>query len=349
MQRLLSIIPLAGLLAACVDEIDLGQDSPLADGIVVSGRVLPNGEVFEARVLVERLFQFSSSNLPERVISATVTVENSRGQVVDLRYSFDDNIYQADIAADDPDFVFEVGEEYFVRVITQEGEEYRSDPEELMPPTVPDSFSIVYSEPLRPNLIGTPTPAPEVEYRLSVTARYPDGRPAFYRWRLSEIYQITDRSASRCYGRQRINNQTLAIYGNRNGIDYASNVTIGSNPVEWNYSEGHYLEVEQYSLTERAYTYFEQIEAVANQERSIFEAPPALIEGNVRPGNEAAGRVFGYFFVATPTIYRAPVLPEQVNDPEACNDFVTDPPPFLCITCLRIPNATFIRPDWWEL
>ena len=350
------LVLIAVLVTSCLDEIDLAQGLPLPDGIVVSGRLLAGEDVNEAEVILEELFRFEGSNRPSQVVTATVTVVNSDGQ--ELPLSFRDGVYTGQLPADDPSFRMEEGMTFSVNVVTREGANYFSEPEVLLPSLPAAGGSAELSDLEITDLIGNPTLVPAIEYKVNSPLRYPDGEPAYLRWLKTEVYQQTDEDFDLITGEPKVcyisipfGGLEVKVLGNIGSVDSVAGFSLGKNRIDFGYAEGNYMVIRQESITERAFTYFDQVRQVASREFSIFEAPGGPIVGNIRSADAAITNVFGYFYVTKPSFARVPVTPAEAGNPvRACPLMVDMPPPTnRCTDCLIARNSSTVRPEWWEL
>ncbi|WP_116125564.1 DUF4249 family protein [Lewinella sp. IMCC34183] len=356
--RVPALLLLAFLLFGCVDEIDLKQADDLPEGIVLRGRLLVTADDANVEINLERLFQFSS-NLPERVVTARVTLENSEGQKLALPYR--DGAYRSPIGLNNPDMAIRPGLGY--RVLIEEGadEAYASEFDVLQEALTPTelTYSFVDVDGLTP--AGTPVVIPSVQYELSTPTSNADGSPAQLRYEIEVDFALTDsRSESgqpsfistTCYVNQlRANNQVLLLDGRDVAGGSVAGYPLLTVPKNFAYAEGNYTTANQLAISREAFTYFEQIEQIADQEESIFGSPPGPVVGNVIDVNGNTSNVFGFFYTANTRPARVGIsraeadspnyycpLPQSMNPP---------PPPTVCDDCLRYFGASLDQPTFW--
>lgn len=354
--QVLCLLLMAMLTTTCLDEIDLAQGLPLPEGIVVSGRMLAGDEFVEAEVILEELFRFENSNRPDQVVTARVSVINSDGQTMPL--TFRNGVYSGQVPVNDPSFRVEDGMSFTVDVVTQDGANYFSDPEVLAPALPVGEAFAERSEVETLDLIGNPTVVPAMDYKINTPLRYPNGDPAFLRWLMTEVYQQTDEDFDEitlepkvCYIPLPFGGLEVKVIGNVGDVDAVENFSLGKNPIDFAYGEGNYMVIRQESISERAYTYFDQVSQIASRDLSIFEAPGGPILGNIRSSDDGISNVYGYFYVTRTSVARVPVTPAEAGNPVlGCPLLAAMPPPTnRCTDCLIVRNATTTRPDWWEL
>ncbi|MFK8162564.1 MAG: DUF4249 family protein [Lewinella sp.] len=354
----LSLLPiLAALFFGCVDEIDLTQGLPLPDGIVVSGRLLAGDDFTEAEVILEELFRFENSNRPAQIVTANVRVVNEDGQELTLVYR--DGVYRGSIGNNDPAFRVAEGMRFNVLVTTREGASFASKPEVLLPKLEATSARAVASTVEVTNGAGNIENVPAMEYLITTPLRYPGGEAAYVRWLMDEYYAQTDESTDpntgikTCYIDLPFGGTEVKVVGNTAGdANTLTDFSLGKNRITFRYAEGNYMEIRQEAISQEAFEYYSQVNAIASRELSIFEAPGGPVVGNVTSVEGDISNVFGFFYVATPSIIRVPVTPAEAGNPVfACPLTAAMPPPITrCTDCLVASNtSTTVRPPWWEL
>ncbi|THH37710.1 DUF4249 family protein [Neolewinella litorea] len=356
--RVPALLMLALLLLGCVDEIDLGQADSLPEGIVVRGRlaVEPDGAV--AEVNLERLFQFSS-NLPNQVVSARVTLENTEGQSLILPYRA--GAYRLDIGLDNPEMTIRPGIGYRLTILTQEEEAYQSEFDVLQPPLPIESVGRSFVDLQTTSPAGTPVTVPGIAYTVSAPVRYPDGTPARLRYQLEVDYALTDEPVQfpftnndpkTCYIRQNLAGNRLYLLDGRDAAsDRVTDYPLATVRVNHLYAEGNYTTVYQEALSRGAFSYFSQIASIADQDASIFGSPPGPVAGNVTDLNGLTPNVFGYFYATNRTLDRIAVTPEEAGNPSFFCPLPPperpNAPPTTCDDCLRLDGSSLTPPPFW--
>lgn len=356
MKRTVLLTLLATLLFGCIDQIDLTQGLPLPDGIVVSGRLLAGEDFTDAEVILEELFRFEESNRPAQIVSADVRVVNSDGQELELL--FRDGLYRGRVPAGDASFRAEEGMTFNVKVRTRDGKEFASTPESLPRKLDATSASATPSTVTIENQVGVPTERPAMEYKITTPLRYPNGDDAYVRWLMTEYYQQTDMSTDTttgiktCYIDLPFEGTEVKVVGPSANISELTDFSLGKNRISFRYAEGNYMEIRQEAISREAFEYYDQVNAIASTELSIFEAPGGPVVGNVRSVDGSISNVFGYFYVTQPSVIRVPVTPAEAGNPTLACPLQTDFPPPVnrCTDCLVASStSTLVRPPWWEL
>lgn len=356
MKRISLLTFLAALLFGCIDTIDLTQGEPLPDGIVVSGRLLVGEDEIDAEVLLEELFRFEDSNRPNQIVTADVRIINSDGQELELL--FRNGIYRASIPANDPAFRAEEGMTFNVRVQTREGERFVSIPE-VLPPILEAEGAVAELTTLTvENQAGVSIDVPAIEYLINTPLRYDNGEAAYVRWLMTEYYQQTDESTDTitgiktCYISASFEGNVVKVVSPSANVTELTNFSLGKNEVTFRYGEGNHMEIRQEAISREAFEYYDQVNAIASTELSIFEAPGGPVVGNVKSEDGSVANVFGYFYVTQPSFIRVPVTPDQAGNPVMACPLVAGMPPAInrCTDCLVVSNtSTLVRPPWWEL
>ena len=116
-------------------------------------------------------------------------------------------------------------------------------------------------------------------------------------------------------------------------------------------AEDHYLNIIVESLDEHAFRYFDIINSLTTNNKSIYDDAVGLIPSNM---NKVGGQeldALGLFYASTVDTIRVRIKGEDLNFPKkACSDFDVDcrVSSVPCCNCLSIDQATLIPPDYWE-
>ena len=349
---------LAGLLTACVDEIDLGQAANLDEGIVLQGSLRFDGRTAEVDVKLEKLFSFAS-NRPDRIANATVTLESENGARRDLPYR--DGTYRTTLSVDDPDLELAAGTAYRITATTREGRTFASEYERIPAAVTPTELRAVPVTLRRVSpTTGDFVEIPGLSYRISVPAEDADGRPAYFRFRADQTFALTmqmtgyfplsDRDFP-CYLTQpEITTEVAVLSGATYAPGPVTDAEVFADEIDFRYAQGSYVTVYQENISAAAYRYFNQVATLADQSQSIFTNPPGPVTGNVYDEAGLTGNVFGYFYAANVQTIRRSVTPDEAGNPPTLCPFDAGPdqdPPLECTACFALPNAVD-KPDFWE-
>ena len=206
-----------------------------------------------------------------------------------------------------------VGTAYQLTVITPSGVQILSEPE--MMSACPEIDSVYY---LSEDRLTTDPDAPlkGIQFYLDVSKSENDSR--FYRWDLSETWEYhtdypmewyydgtfhqfdpPDYSRNVCWMTNKIENiYTLSINSESQSnykkfpLQYIDNKT---NRLEYCYS----LLINQYSLSEASYIYWDQMRINNNSKSGLYEQQPIAVRGNLYIPNNRDREVLGFFSVSS--------------------------------------------------
>jgi hypothetical protein len=110
--------------------------------------------------------------------------------------------------------------------------------------------------------------------------------------------------------------------------------------------------VYQTSLTPDDFEYWRKVQLLLSQAGSIFDTPPAPIEGNISNEQNSKEIVLGFFEASNVTIDRFAVFPFNIPFyiAQPCTYVPGKPDEFYtkeCLDCLSLPNSTLEQPVWF--
>ncbi|MFT5167372.1 MAG: hypothetical protein ACI8P3_002609 [Saprospiraceae bacterium] len=252
------------MLSSCQDVIDL--DVP--DGevqLVVDGWL--TDQEGEKQVLLSTTANYFDNTETPFVANAQVVIYNQDGAVETLAEK-SNGVYVTD-------FVGQIGETYHLYIRTASGEEYESNPEELR--AVP-AITAVYSE------FKEETAFEDEGYYVSIDTNEPLGVGDHYRWK------------------QYVNGEYL---NKPFDLLYASDEFVDGNPIlgfEVTINEplelGDDYLIQQLSISEEAFEFFSQLQTQTAFIGSLFDSPPAALNGNIVNLDPSGKKALGYFGVS---------------------------------------------------
>jgi hypothetical protein len=184
---------------------------------------------------------------------------------------------------------------------------------------------------------------------------------SYFRWSIEEVFLLTPTDfpdpfgyvPPPCYVAQNADPQRIPLFD----VSTVNNPTleqflIGSRIIDWTFLEKHYFTTYQSALTKDAFEYWQKVNILANQVGSIFDTPPAKIQGNVYNTNNPGEKPLGYFQAVNQTYDRFFIHPYDLSFPLLLTDCVYDGRaydryPNRCIDCLSARNSSFNRPAWF--
>lgn len=375
MRRVLLLLILS--LTGCVDAYFPPGIKDSKSVLVIDGFININ-EV--SQIKLSRSQNITDNKAAELELGASVWLEDNVGQIISLTEE-GDGIYTLQPQAF-------TASSYRLYVKTKNGSEYVSgfEPIKASPPIDSVTWSI----------------APDKGIQVFVNTHDFDNPEGFYRWTFQEtsaytsafnstyIYNYGTRSVElrpnniyQCW--RIINSSDILVEStqrlSKNIIDHfpIRHVAQNSEMLRYKYS----ILVKQYSLTETAYNYWNQLKKNSEDLGSLFGPIPTQITGNFRSVTNPTEPVVGYFQIGSLSIKRIFISYEELPTPpsyntpyaacEAQNLFLSEVAnfsgPFLLISGIPNPNGpgiigytyssqqcvdcratggTTTKPDFWE-
>ena len=343
------------LLSACIERIPLDESLSGAPLLVV------DGEITDAPGPYEVVLSYVSPTLKayegEVLSGAEMYITDQEGNRNDLVEAADDpGTYFTDSAS----FRGEIENTYQLHILTPSGKTYATLPE-TMPSAAPVD-SVYFELENRPEVNEFGRITDEWGLQFYVMAGAGNRRSAFYRWRWVETFQFV---APLVRDMQLVVPICYRSTGSLRAIAIASTVGLSRNRIEkqklnfapkrgLRFQRRYSLLVQQYALTERAYSFWENVQAQQDDVGSIFSPPPAPIVGNVYNVTDDREVILGYFqasAVAEKRIFvrRSEVPNEPGSNPGGFEDCGpnTEQPAEYCYDCSLLPGITTITPSFW--
>lgn len=357
----ISVVLSLSLMSGCLDEIDLPVESSLSDAIVVEGQLV-YGNPSIARITITRLFDFTANSL-QPVNVREVLLLDEQDQSVTLPEKEPGN-YAVTIDTNQS-FKVEPGQSYRLQVTTFDNRKIISRPEPLLATPEPGNVGVTLLKKDRLNDDGQIVQDDHLSFTINTPiTQSTDGKAARYLWDLEQTFRLTDspdrviENGKTCYI-----TQTIDVTGVRvlDGNQYPGSSEVAAllyeTPVNYFFSEGYYLTVIQHSLSEGAFTYWDQIRQIIDRDGNMFEAPAGTIKSNfVNVDNqESAPNIFGYFYATQTDTTHFYVAPEDAGSPSMYCPWPANqvPPPsgacprFPCCECLEENGSQLEKPAFW--
>lgn len=339
-------------LSACIKEVDFDTGEP-PQLLVVDGRITTNDGPQSVR-----LSQVSAygSQVRVPVSGAAIRLFDEDGFLADYFEAPDEaGLYTVERLQG------RVGSRYHVEIRLPGERTYRSLPEPLLPVPKADSLSYetVFEETQNPSGVVQNKWFINVYAHTTLEPRPEEG--PYLKWEVETVHNFVPVFVGPfpppppyiCYITEPHNPQDILIY---DGADITTPQPIqrqvGRRQIDWVLDWRHFFNVYQYSLSERAYRYWSNIDLSSNQTGTIFDVPPAAVRGNVVSEQDEQELVLGYFgAVAVDTVRLATVGADFGAipiTPYCGNDFFRPSPlPAACINCRLLPNSSYDRPDYF--
>ncbi|MBL7873488.1 MAG: DUF4249 domain-containing protein [Cyclobacteriaceae bacterium] len=344
----LQIIPFL-LLVGCLTPITIETDK-VGGSIVISGQVSSLND----RNIVQIGTASQDARLPFPLSGAMVQLFDGMGN--DFYYSESlPGIYKLENFSGVP------GVPYSLRVTLPDGTIYESDPEKMPEAVGTINTSFVVANEAYIDGEGTPSNQDFISiYHSSNLIELP--AKSYLRWSVEETFIISptdypDISGSippPCFITETIDPQRIVLFDKTISSGTSiQNQFLGRRIIDYSFLEKHYFSSYQTALTANAYEYWRKINILANQVGSIFDTPPARIEGNIKNIKNYSEEVLGYFQAVNENVDRIVIFPSMLEVPlefQKCDftgNFNPLDYPTRCYDCLRVRNSTYDRPVWF--
>ena len=252
------------------------------------------------------------------------------------------------------------GRSYYIEITLQNGKKYRSHPQ-VMPYMIKPNYVEHKIENVDEiNNYGNVVDNNYVNLYINTPVTRTD-EPGYLLWRLDEVYSFQElfchplKTPWICYIKRKILDDQIKIFSS-NGLDggILKNYRIGSVPIfpDWEFFELRYYNVAQHTITKEAYDYWEKIKLIATPTGSIFDVPPAPIQGNIYNTNDPEEEVLGFFEVSMVDTVRTKTYGNVDFEGIAIID-KCDPYNWAtrrneeCCNCLYLENSDLERPYYW--
>ncbi len=354
MKQLLYLLGSLLLFSRCIDPLDLEGTVDGQPQLVVDALITNQPETYFVYL------SYSSTSLKgyedERVSGAEVFVTDDE----DNQYPFRNagsGIYESDPFA----FQGQIGRTYQLHIRLPDGKEYASREETIR--AVPEIDSIFARHENRPSITTIGSEVDNWGMQTYVTTGSGTDEPGFYRWEWQETYEfqaplfdpMSILPPPICY-------QSGATVRNLNiasSTNFSEDKIVG-RPINFISKNTYKLQMRysllltQYSLTERVYTFWENVKTQDESGSSVFAPPPSPIPGNVYDVNDENEAVLGIFQVSAVRRERfflpRSEVPARPGGPPGgfgeCGPAASDIPEY-CYDCSLIRGATTDRPPFW--
>ena len=252
------------------------------------------------------------------------------------------------------------GESYALEVVL-DGEVYLSKYEKVPELDADDVLSFTFeNEPFK-------TDKPEYVFKIFSKTTLPDTQdPIYLRWTIEETYLwplawlkgtgFPPPQPPPCFISDVIEPNRLNLFDGSGTSTRNSTFVLGRRLVDNSFQYPFFVTVKQLSITREAYTYWEKIKIVINNQGSLFDIPPAPVFGNIFNVEDSEETVLGYFEVAktkTTRIYTTNAdVPFKLLDP--CQYIPSTPDDSYsaeCRSCAARAQGrswTTKAPVWWK-
>jgi hypothetical protein len=337
----------AFILAGCLTPIDFPTER-VGNALVVSGQI----STLQERSTIQLGRTAATDRVPIPVSGASVVLEVSTGE----SYQYEEDLTTRGI------YILSgitgiAGNTYYIRIRLGDDEVYESVAEKMPESAgeISSRFETVWEE--YADAEGIILLRPFV--KLYANAVLPDGDASYFKWNAEETFLLSPTDfpdpfgnvPPSCYVTQSADPQRIPLL-NTGEVKAASVESfVASRLIDWSFNERHYFTTYQSSLTREAFEYWRKVNILVNQVGSIFDTPPAQINGNIFNVNKPNEEVLGYFQATNEAFDRFYVLPDGLNAPIYAEKCLYDPSrtnyPSRCLDCLSVRNSSYMRPAWF--
>lgn len=318
--------------------------------VVIYGEVTP---IEETNIVFVGRTSFRE-RLPEPELQAAVTLVDDTGNEFAYWANPETGKYHL------PGFEGIPGRTYFVRVTLPEGKTYESQPEKMPEPLGTDEIYHVIEEAEYTDQDGIVSE--RLFLKIYSNHTLPETNdPLYIKWHVEEVYVLSPTDfpdpfgdvPPSCYIRQQVDPQRIILFDTDNvNTSHIPSLHIVSRLIDPTFKERHYFTTYQSILSREAHEYWRQVDIVANQVGSIFDAPPARVRGNIVNIMDPSEEVHGYFQAVNQSFNRFYILPDDLPfrmtlhcefRPERnYYDYPSE-----CLNCAAVPNSSYNRPPWF--
>jgi hypothetical protein len=331
-------ILLAGMLvSSCIERYYPDSELNFRPKLVIDGLLATDDGPQE--IIIS---QSSPSEDPKLipVSKCTVFVEDDKGN----RFTFSESANKGHYFGKLEGNPIVIGGRYRLHVKTTDGKEYASNFEELMP--CPDVDAVYYELETRQT---TDRDITEKGLQFFIDFKGNENYGRYFRWQLTQTYEYhstwpldrwldwdgyhdlprTDYSNFVCYKTDKLKDifvlSTAGFSQNTYSHYKLHFVKDQTQELQHKYS----LLVRQYSLTESAYNYWENLRKNNQENVNLFGRQPANVKGNIRNVSDSTDVALGYFGISAIRSKRIIVNPIDglsFNDVYRCRALVIDGP-----------------------
>ncbi|EJF11825.1 hypothetical protein O71_00697 [Pontibacter sp. BAB1700] len=286
------------LLQACVDPFEL-QTGTEQKSLVVSGMITDQNNPELNKVTLTWTAPFDSESqqvIVERVHNATVTIQDNLGNNMPLYEEGRTGVY----TLEESDYQVEQGRSYSLHITLPDGREYASRPELLRPVPAIQGISYEFKQfvDVVRNSAGMLIERRSVGFEVKAQVQDPPERGNYYRWDTEGVFEFYTNTGdapvpSVCWANMGSINTKVVANNDRlvNGRYFEQPVVVVPADIPTKYR----IKIRQFSLTGEAYEFWRLFNEQQTSVGSIFDPPPARINGNMYSITNPEERVVGYF------------------------------------------------------
>ncbi|MEQ1587533.1 MAG: DUF4249 family protein [Cyclobacteriaceae bacterium] len=339
------------LLSSCLTPIDFPVEIK-GGTLVVTGQI----STISDQNIIQLGRTANTARLPFPLSGATIQLFDDVGNAFLYEEAFQNagTYYLKNIAG-------VAGRIYYIQIDLIEGGSYKSIPEKLPEPSMQES---VYYEIVKKKLTDGEGAVLDHDYMeiFSSSRLLSFKEPNYLKWEVEEAFLLSPTNfpggfgsiPPPCFVVQNADPQRIVLFdGSQVSSTTINNLLVGSRLIDWSFLERHYFTIYQSSITKEAYDYWRKVNIVANQVGTIFDAPPAVIIGNIVCEGNPEVKTLGYFQAVNQIFKRFEIYATDLPFPltvTTCGFTGSYDPlvyPKRCIDCTSLRNSSYTRPVWW--
>jgi len=341
----------------CREAIEFEVEETLKNTLVIQGKLI-KGEPSKVEVKIGEVFDLSTN--PSLLLAEFVQIIDDANNNLDLQTK-QQGVFNLDIPKNHPNFKVDYGRAYKIRLQLKNGDFYESTFDTLYPVPQMEELKIGKKDKTIVRSDGLMQTQEIVIFSINTSFFPPTFRDkARLLWEYEGVYKQTDSPPGSissyfcrpqtnipktCYVRINPVDNYKSLNTKRLSGDRIEDFVIyeANNSRSFVFSEGYYLTVYQQSLSETAFTYWNQVTDLTNRDGTIFKVPANQIVSNWQNIDASNTKVFGLFFATESVQKRIYVSPSFAgNPPLLCPSKNLE-----CVNCLCQEQSTTEKPKWW--
>lgn len=347
MKQIIFLIILSCCLCQCLEPFEFDIEDADVEKVLVVDGVLSNSSGPHT-VTLSRTQAFGNKFI-DPVLGARISLNN--------QYNFveaGNGEYVLD------NFTAQTGFDYSIQITLTDGSAYESRVAQMPQSVKPDSTFVRYEQDIVTSLTGNERISKVINVYLDTPLpNRENGQDYYLRWITEGLSVFPEESCGglhmpkTCYVPDPPNAQNLILQSSENISGNRLMNQLVAQKSKYTNAEFKALYVfstYQYSLTRESFEYWSDLKSIANQSGTVFDLPPAALQGNVMNQNDPTELVLGYFDVAAIDTVRARIIAsefrENINGVLTCSQFSRFSWPSECCQCLVLEGAGTVRPAW---
>ena len=335
------------LVISCVTEFQPDTVS-IPPSLIVEGEITDQPGPYVVRLSRTADYSYKSLNLYET--GATVIISDNLGNQETLQERT--GVYSTKASG----LRGVVGRTYKVTIKTKDGKVYESVPEVIT--SAPPIQKLYYEYTTEPTGVSY---ARRQGWNVYLDTKDPETTGNYYRWSWTHYEPIDVCFKKEVPGQPFLTGLDCCspcwdITRCYNCISVTSDVNINGQAISRQFiarvpfksTSRYYIEVQQQAISKGAYTFWKSVRGQVSSTGGLFDAAPALVQGNVRCVSDPNTMAYG-FFGATGLSEQYLYVDRSAGQGVADLDPpVVVPQPSGCVACENNLYRTPNKPRWWQ-